>query len=149
MKIFLLIPAFLFLFAFCDDDPGMEDAAVLLTIENGTDEPVYAFVDLNKKQLTPKDYSGLTVYGDDVRLLDGGESTQFDFTQGDFLYRPYATVMFFKESTVKRFSKDEIIAGDVYDLCINLTYSDLSLYGFRVVYHGESHWQEQQNEALR
>ena len=116
---------------------------ITVTCKNGYSEAVYTFARMTTQQLTPKDLPiefipNIVENGG----MPPGYSSCSELTNHMFIRTPYVTFIFWRESTLKEFSKEEIIKYDIYDDIYHLTYNDLGLFNYEVVYHGYSYWQE-------
>lgn len=140
----LFLPLVVFLLFSCEE-PGLDDK-VSITVENASDEAVFILLDWSKRPYSTKDFNENEISGDLIKIESGG-SGEYGTTKGNFLQHPFATIIIFRESTLKRFTAHDAIENDIYDDRYNLTYSDLELYGFRIVYHGYSNWQEQTQKS--
>lgn len=137
----LLFISFVSVLYSCGGDEPKYISEVNVFVKNATEEPVYILIKQTTQKFTTKDFWG---WGNlHVPLVEPGEKGHFGTSENLFFSYPYVTIIIFKESTVKRFSKEEILKYDIYDECYSLTYFELAwTYDFNITYHGYSHWQE-------
>ncbi len=146
MKI-LKLSVFLFVFlAFlvsCKDEESLYDE-VTITVKNATDESIFIFVDHHSQSLSMKDF---TVWINPNSLefdqVDSGKEIQYKTEKRWLLESPFYNIFIFKSETISLFSKEELVEYDIFDDSYHLTYADLKLYDFKIVYDGYSHWKEQ------
>lgn len=125
-------------------DGGEPIEEITVTYKNGSDENVYATIMTTTQQVTPKDLQDTCIPSitDDKCMMPEESNAIGGLTNHMFINRPYLTAIFWKESTLKRFTTEEIIQYDIYDDIYHLTYNDLRLFDYNIVYHGYSYWQE-------
>lgn len=140
INIILILVSTVLLYS-CGGDEPEYNSEVNVFVKNAVDEPVYILIKQTPQKFTIKDFWG---YGDlHVPLVKFGEKEHFGTSKSLFFSFPYVTIIILKESTVKKFTKEEILKYDIYDECYSLTYSELEwTYGFNITYYGYSHWQE-------
>ncbi len=117
----------LFILLFCTATQCDEGEYIPVTFENRTSETLF-FV-----------HNGRENFED---LLKGGLSMLIlpnETTEVDHVYDSYEDVMIyyiFKESTLKRYTKEEIVEQNIYDKKYEFTIQQFEAIDFKIVYSG-------------
>lgn len=112
----------------CDSSFEMED----VVFENKSGETIFV-ADVRDFDATEILTPNVVFNSVSVRKMEDGSSFRRKVPDdSSFIFQ----VLIFKQSTMDKYSKEELIQKNIFDKLYYLTYSDLEAMGFKIVYTG-------------
>ena len=112
----------------CDSSFEMED----VVFENKSGETIFV-ADVRDFDATEILTPNVVFNSVPVRKMEDGSSFRRKVPDdSSFIFQ----VLIFKQSTMDKYSKEELIQKNIFDKLYYLTYSDLEAMGFKIVYTG-------------
>ena len=131
-KIFKIILVFVGLFIFQNCSHHIDDKPLDIYLDNTSNEDIrfiFYFVQFEQKEI-PMHYTSFLLKKHKVNISNGAIRT-FDFKRNT-----YITIKIWKQSTIKRFSWEEIQQNHICDKKYHLTLDDIRNMNYTIIYDG-------------
>lgn len=137
MKLYIVCAILLSMFGWCTED--VYDDILSIEVENNTDEPV--IIDDGKYNnyeiFQPNDFNWwpdrmYIIYGHEKKCISLNKTFNEKESENGNIQ-----ILLWKQSTLDRYSQEEIMQKNIYDKHYKLTYSDFKCGNNKIVYNGE------------